>query len=292
MRASAFWARPYNSWMQTRSIRRLLSRPLLFFLGLGALFIGFLVDMETDRQLVVAITYVIPIALSALAFSHSLNLTLMGAALVLTVVAGVENARIAGVDQVAVLNRTLATVSFTLVGVFVLLLNRSTKLVTFLQGEGERAERETELRHLLTRWSRLETQAELLQEAAQSLHTLFGAARVTITGMRDEQFAAPAYSYPSPSYESQPGRRLPWMATALPDTPPRVIATWHGGVQVTAGHLLTPVDKLLILIERPTRGRSTQRLGEVLEGLEPLLEHAAKLEAARLPAESRAALKS
>lgn len=159
-------------------MHRLLGRPLLFSLGLGALLVGFLVDMETDRQLVVAITYVIPIALSALAFSRSLTLTLMGAALVFTAAAGVENALVEGVDEAAVLNRSLAAVSFTLVGVFVLLLNRSSKRVTFLQGESERADYEAALRHLLTGLSRAETQAVLLQEAAKGLQSLFGAARV------------------------------------------------------------------------------------------------------------------
>jgi hypothetical protein len=273
--------------MQTRSLRRLLGRPLLFSLGLGSLLVGFLVDMETDRQLVVAITYVIPIALSALAFSRSLTLTLMGAALVFTAVAGVENALIEGVDEAAILNRILATVSFTLVGVFALLLHRSTKRVTFLQGESERADYEAGLRQLLTNLSRAETQPELLREAAKGLQPLFGAARVTITGMRKGEFAAPIYSYPSPSHEFQQGRRLPWMATACSDAPARVIATWHGGVQLAAGQLNAP-----ILIERPTESSSTRRLGEVLEGLEPLLEHVTKLEAARPPAQPRAALKS
>lgn len=115
-------------------MHRLLARPLLFFVDLGALLIGFLVDMETDRQLVVAITYVIPIALSALAFSRSLTLALMGAALVFTVVAGAENALLEGVDGAAVLNRTLTAVSYALVGVFVLLLNRSSKRVSFTPG--------------------------------------------------------------------------------------------------------------------------------------------------------------
>jgi hypothetical protein len=272
-------------------MRRLLGRPLLFSLGLGALLVGFLVDMETDRQLVVAITYVIPIALSALAFSRSLTLTLMGAALVFTVVAGAENALLEGVDETAVLNRTLATVSFTLVGVFVLLLNRSSKRVTFLQGESERADYEAELRQLLTGLSRTETQAELLQEAANGLQPLFGAARVTITGMREGAFAAPSYSHPSPGYEFERGRRLPWMATACSDAPAHVMATWHGGVKLAVGQLNTPQEKLLILIERPTGSSSTQRLGEVLEGLEPLLEHVAKLEATRSPAKPRTVLK-
>lgn len=273
-------------------MHQLLGRPLLFLVGLGALLIGFLVDMETDRQLVVAITYVIPIALSALAFSRSLTLALMGAALVFTVVAGVENALLEGIDGAAVLNRALATVSFTLVGLFVLLLNRSSKRVTFLQGESERADYETNLRHLLTSLSRAETQAELLQQAASGLQQLFGAARITVTGMRDGAFAPPSYSYPSPSYEFEQGRRLPWMATACSDAPARVIATWHGGVKLAAGQLNAPREKLLILIERPTISNTTKRLGEFLEGLEPLLEHAAKLEAPRPTANPGAVLKN
>jgi hypothetical protein len=264
-------------------MRRLLGRPLLFFVGLGALVVGFLIDMGTDRHLVVAITYAIPIALSAFAFSRSLTLTLMVVALLLTVVAGIQNARAQGVEEIAVLNRAMAALSFTLVGVFVLLNNRSTRLVRFLKGEGERANLEADLRHFLTSLSHAETQADLLQEAAQALHEHFGATRVCIIGMRNGKFTAPSYSYPSPSGEFKQGRRLPWMADAFPNNAPRVISTWYSGVQVTAGQLCAPKQDLLVLIERPTRGGSTRHLGEVLEGLEPLLGHAAKLERVKSP---------
>ena len=82
----------------------------------------FVVDLRTGRELVPAIAYAVPIALSSLAHSSRTTLILILLAIFATVGVGLETLVTVGFDGVALINRVLALLSFTLVGGFVLVL--------------------------------------------------------------------------------------------------------------------------------------------------------------------------
>lgn len=264
----------------------------LLFLLLG---VGLLLDLRTDRELVMATLYAVPVALSSLLRSNRLTLSVISGALAATLGVGFENLFNTGVADApsafALLNRLLAALSFTLVGVFIIVLNRSRGRVTRLEHEGERAEREAELRHLLTELSHADTPAALLSAAAEGVRRLFGATRVVISGAREGRLSAPHVAAPSAGDELGQGRVTPWVAT-LPTTTPRVASARVDGKLLTAGWLRRGGgrDDLLIFISGAVVREPCVLLSEVIDGLEPLLEHAERLEGAAPPQRQRAVL--
>lgn len=148
-------------------------------LGSAALLVValFLFDLRTEREVVVAIAYAVPVALSSLARSPRWTLLTTGAALLATLGAGLENALSEGLSAASLINRALAALSFTLVGTFALVLGRSSARVGELErGEG-RAEREADLRHLLMGLSHDDIPHTLLTHAVGGLQRLFGRQR-------------------------------------------------------------------------------------------------------------------
>lgn len=264
----------------------------LLFLLLG---IGLLLDLRTDRELVMATLYAVPVALSSLLRSNRLTLLVISGALAATLGVGFENLFNTGVGDApsvfALLNRLLAALSFTLVGVLIIVLNRSRGRVTRLEHEGERAEREAELRHLLTELSHADTPAALLSAAAEGVRRLFGATRVVISGTHEGRLSAPHYAAPSAGDELGQGRVTPWVAT-LPTTTPRVASARVDGKLLTAGWLRRGGgrDDLLIFISGAVVREPCVLLSEVIDGLEPLLAHAERLEGAAPPQRQRAVL--
>ena len=106
----------YNQVMSRKNafVRPFLNERLAIAVGSFAfLGIGFLLDVATTQELVVAILYNVPIALSGLSSSRRLFYGVVVAALLLNLASGGLNAlALGGVDLVAVLNRTLAGLSF------------------------------------------------------------------------------------------------------------------------------------------------------------------------------------
>lgn len=243
---------------------------------------GLLLDLQTDHEVVMAISYAVPVALSSLLYSSRLTAAVMLFALAATFGVGFENfvldSASAELDTFALLNRALAAVSFTLVGALVVVLNRSSRRVSFLEREGARAAREAELRHLLTDLSRPDTSQALLAAAASGMQRLFGATRVVISGTHEGRLSAPHYAAPSSGSELCEGRRVPWVA-ALPTAVPRVASARIDGKLLTAGWLRCSGETdLLILIACPVAKEPCALLAEVIDGLEPLLDHAERLE--------------
>jgi len=243
---------------------------------LGALVV---LDLQTGRELVPAIAYTVPVALSSLAHSARSTLLLMVLALCATVGVGIENTLGEGFSAAALANRALALVSTALVGTFALVLERSQVRLSQLEREEERADREAELRHLLTDLSRDDAPHTLLLHAARNLQPLFGATKVVISATRDGLLTAPHYSSaPEGRGELCEGRLIPWVA-ALPGAGTRVASARLDGKLLTAGWLRRPGKAaLLVLVARPTAAEPCALLSDVLEGLEPLLEHTERLE--------------
>jgi len=243
---------------------------------LGAIVV---LDLQTGRELVPAIAYTVPVALSSLAHTARSTLLIMMLALCATVGVGIENTLSEGFSAPAVANRALAFVSTALVGTFALVLERSRVRLGQLEREEGRADREADLRHLLTDLSRDDAPHALLAHAARDLQPLFGATKVVISATRDGLLTAPHYSSaPESRGELCEGRLTPWVAS-LPGAGTRGASARLDGKLVTAGWLRRPGKAaLLVLVARPTAAEPCALLSDVLEGLEPLLEHAERLE--------------
>lgn len=252
-------------------------KPFAVFL-LVLLAAGLLLDVQTDRQLVMAIFYAVPVALSSLAYSNRLTTLVVIVALAATFGVGFGDLMSESVtDAFALLNRALAALSFTLVGGLVVVLNRSSERVRLLEREEARAARESELRRLLTELSRFDSADDLLTAAASGLLKLFGATRVVISGTEGGRLCAPHYAAPSSGAELCEGHVTPWVA-ALPTAAPRVASARIGGKLLTAGWVERAGGDLLILIATPTAKEPCALLTDVVGGLEPLLAHAERLE--------------
>lgn len=251
----------------------------VLFSALSLLVALFVFDMQSGRELVPAIAYAVPVALSSLAHSARWTLSLIGLSVLATVWAGVENVLAEGAQLDALLNRALAILSFTLVGVFALVLGRSADRVSALEHEEVRAEREADLRHLLTDLSHHDAPHTLLSHAVTALPTLFGASKVVVSAVADGRLSAPHYSsVPGGNGDLCEGRSTPWVA-ALPVAGTKVASARLDGKLLTAGWLRRAgKGDLLVLVAGATVDEPCTLLTEVLEGLEPLVEHAARLE--------------
>lgn len=259
------------------------ARRIILVVALSLLAALFVFDMQSGRELVPAIAYAVPVALSSLAHSARWTVALILLSLLATTLAGTENILSEGFNLDAALNRVLAGVSFTLVGVFALVLGRKGERLSALEHEEVRADREADLRHLLTDLSHHDAPHTLLTHTVTGLTTLFGASKVVISAVEDGRLAAPHYSSaPSGSGDLCQGRLAPWVA-ALPvagagNTSSRVASARLDGKLLTAGWLNRAGSDLLVLVAGATVDDPCTLLGDVLEGLEPLLEHAERLE--------------
>jgi len=250
-------------------------------LSAAALLLGvlFFLDLNTGRELIPAIAYTVPVALSSLAHAPRATVALVALSLLATAGAGLQNTLGEGLSSAALLNRVLAAVSVALVGTFALLLERKGARLTQLEHEEQRADREADLRHLLTDLSHEHTPHTLLSHAATGLRPLFGAAKVVISATSGGRLAAPHYSSaPGSGGELCEGRLTPWVA-ALPAAGTQVASARLDGKLLTAGWLRRPgKPALLVLVACPRAEAPCALLSDVLAGLEPLLEHAEGLE--------------
>ena len=102
---------------------------------------GLILDVLTTQQFIAAIVWIVPIALSGLAFSRRFTYSLVAAAIVLNILVSWLNAGAqGGLDGIAVLNRLLLAATAVLVGVM------TVNLSTFSTRVGQLQERESKIR--------------------------------------------------------------------------------------------------------------------------------------------------
>ena len=274
--------------IRQRLHRPAVAGPLVFVL----LFVGLIVDLTTEQPLVVAILYNIPIAVAGVLLSVRLTAATIVLALLANLGAGFENAHAVGeTDPIAAANRVLAGVSFLLVGGMSLLFEATEAEVEEL-GEVEQAtQREREIRHAIARLSGPVGPRELLEEAAEEIKGLLGAFAVVVTALDGERFAEPRIATPTYTSLAEPGKLAGWAVDSLPVTSTPVITVRQEDGILSVGRLRCGVDQdLIVLAARPTTRKASELLGEVLGGLEPLLERAHELQRLRDRLEGREAV--
>ena len=259
-------------------------------LSIGLLVVGLVVDLTTPSELIVAIIYNIPIALSSLALSRRLSVLVLVLALLANLAAGYENSlQTNGVDFETLLNRLLSAFSFLLVGMLTVSLGDASSQVEALRREEERSSRNEAVRHSLAALGKSLYPEALLKNAAKELQSLLDADEVVITQQAGDSFAAPRYASPPNATVARIGEASQWVTDVLPLTAPVSVLRQADGLRAVARlrrGANDPDADLLIIALQPRVASPKLRLNAVIEGLEPLLIRADELQ--RLVAASKA----
>lgn len=257
-----------------------LKRP--FYLALSSVLLltfGFAADLITPQELVVAITYNVAIALAGLVLSRPFTYSMLGAALLANISAGVINASQGSYDTVAVLNRVLAGLSFLLVGYMTLELSRITTRLTTLGFEQARTEREDALRKFFAEVSGPFRSRDFLERTSSELRALLRADSVVIIGVSHNRFALPRVSDPETSSWGALGETVPWVVAATPTKDTPTLSARVDTDLITVGRWRRQNDcDLVVMARRPKAKQPELLLGEALRNLEPLFERAKLLE--------------
>lgn len=229
---------------------------------LGTVLIGAVLaaDLLTPQELVMAILYNIPIALSALAFSRRLTFGLTAAAFLANLVAGYFNALQAGsLETDPILNRLLATLSFLLVAFLSLQAAQSSERLANVQAEERRTHRERQLRQLVEDLSGPLTPPELLEKTARLLKNFLEADAVAVLGLKGGSWGERFYQIPK-------GWTLPSEAPTASQKLVRQVLL-DGGVYLLGQ--LRP--NLVLLLDNPRLEESSRLLSELVPALQALL---------------------
>lgn len=205
-------------------MRETLLRPVTIgAVCLVSLFGGLLIDLTTTQELVVAIIFNIPIALSGLTTSRQLTIWTVVLALSANVAAAYENALVfSGYDSITLLNRGLAALSFLIVGVMTLAREGAVDEVAELGQAQDSATRERTLRRFVTALSAPMNADELISRATSSLRALLAAEGVVVVTLRDDRFVEPRYADGNCSNLARTGEIASWQSTrSRSTTPPR-----------------------------------------------------------------------
>ena len=184
-----------------------------------------------------------------------------------------------GYDAITLLNRALAALSFVLVGVMTLALDRASDEVTALADREAEAARERRLRYfvvdLVAGLSGAPTPEALLSRAAPLLRTLLEADAVVVSALYKDRFTAPRYAAPEDAGVAPPGSLASWAVDAVPRTDTPVITVRSERGVTTVGCLRRPgraKNDFIVIATRPGVRDASLLLGEALKGLEPLLK--------------------
>ncbi len=260
------------------------SRPVVAtYASLAMLFVGLVVDLNSDQALVVAIIYNIPIVMSAVLLTRTLTVWTIVLSLGANAAAGYANAIDVGeASGFTVANRVLAGLSFLLVGAMTLLFEQSRQDVRALETHEEDGERERALRHVINDLSGALSRDEILSRAAVGLRELLHADAVVFAGLDDDRFVEPRWSAPEYTSVAEVGKLASWAVDALPvtTTPVIMVRTERGLTGVGRLNAIDGTD-LIVVVSRPDRARASQLLGEAIIAIEPLCARAVELERLR-----------
>ncbi len=259
-----------------------LLRESVPYLCAAMLFIGFVVDINTDQAVVVAIVFNVPIAVSGSLLSRRLTIWAIVLAVLATIGAGWANAIDHDATTATVVNRALACMSFLIVGAMTLLFERSSEDVQELTHVEADNERERDLRRFLGGLSGPLSPDELLQSAALGLRELLRADSVVLTSVVNERFAKPQWSAPLYTNVAAPGKASGWLIDALPVTATPVITVRGDDGTTSVGKWRCERGiPLYVVAKRPNVSGASELLADALEGLEPLRERAIELDRLR-----------
>ena len=168
------------------------------------------IDVLTPQRMVVAILLNVPIALSGLAFSKRLTISMVIGAFVANGLSGYLNAQQEGAfDTISLTNRTLLAISFILVGWMTFALSLISSRLGMVQLEESQARRERDRERVLAAIN-TETQLErALTNLVQTLTTALGARGIVMTSVDVEHFGSLRVANPTELSAWAVGVKLP-----------------------------------------------------------------------------------
>ena len=239
------------------------------------LFAGLVLDLSTSRELVVAVVYAIPVALTGLSISRWLTGVVMVAAVGANVAAAVENARSSGAyDALTLTNRVFASSSIVLVGALALAVEHADRERGDLRGARDDAARERRLREVIRHLSAPMSDSERAAELAVQVGELLGADGVVVTAVEHGRFTdEPRHSDGLTASLAQPGSRAAWAVDAIPSGRGPAISVRSDGGLTTVGRWRRPGGDLVVVANRPDADKASTTLGDLLDALEPIALH-------------------
>lgn len=258
----------------TKRLLELLSRPGVVIVYVGVFLIGgLLFDLRT-QDVVVAIIFNVPIAISGLANSRRLTAWVIVLALAANFVAAYENAvTFDGFDTVAAANRVLVAMSILIVGWVSLARETAVDEAGHLTGAIADRERERLLRSFLTDlWQDVPPEV-LIGNATVELKKLLQAESVLVVSLEAGRFGAARW-LEGPDHElAAHGSLASWAVDAIPtNSRPAITIRSEDGLLTVGRWRREHANDLIVVAEQPAAEKSAYLLGEALSGLSPLLD--------------------
>lgn len=261
-------------------MKRFLTPTVIASFSFALLLTGFVLDLLSTQRLVVAILFNIPIALSALALSRRLTLTVLVLALLANIAAAYVNSIEANShDLITIENRMLAAFSYLLVAALTLIVRSSELRVDQLEAQEEH------IKHMDTVFSLVNHMAfelspqRFLETSVIRLRDFFDADEVVIAcSSENDKFALPRYASPMNAGMAQAGHSASWALNTLPVTSKVVCLRQNDGLVAVGRWQRKAKDDFLVVVRKPRIEAPKALLERVIAGLEPLLERAYELE--------------
>ncbi len=153
---------------------------------------GLILDVLTTQQFIAAIVWIVPIALSGLAFSRNFTYSLVAAAIVLNILVSWLNAGAqGGLDGIAVLNRLLLAGTAVMVGVMTVSLSAFATRVGQLQERELKIRQERDLERIAAAVSGAQTLTEALEHVLPVLKGTLKARGALFIGVHNNILVAP-----------------------------------------------------------------------------------------------------
>jgi signal transduction histidine kinase len=169
-----------------------LSRVAIVPTCLALMFGGLILDVLTTQQFIAAIVWIIPIALSGLAFSRRFTFVLVVAAIVLNILVSWLNAGAqGGLDGIAVLNRLLLAATAVLVGVMTVNLSTFSTKVGQLQERESKMRQERDLERIAAAVAGSQTFTDAIEQVIPVLRRVLGASGALMVGEANNILVAP-----------------------------------------------------------------------------------------------------
>jgi signal transduction histidine kinase len=156
---------------------------------------GLILDVLTTQQFIAAIVWIVPIALSGLAFSRNFTFSLVASAIVLNILVSWLNAGAqGGLDVIAVLNRLLLAGTAVMVGVMTVSLSAFATRVGQLQERESKIRQERDLERVAAAVSGSQTLTEAIEQMLPVLKRTLKARGALFVGVSNNNLVAPRIS--------------------------------------------------------------------------------------------------
>jgi signal transduction histidine kinase len=167
------------------------SRASIVTTSLALMLGGLVLDILTPQQFIAAIVWIVPIALSGLAFSKRFTYGLVVAAVVLNVLVTWLNAGAqGGLDGIAVLNRVLLAACAVMVGVMTVNLSNFSQRVGQLQEREDKIRQERDLERVAATVASAHNLTEALEQVVPVLAGMLGRGALMV-GVNGDRLVSP-----------------------------------------------------------------------------------------------------